>query len=876
MTSAIYGSVVLAPLFLLALLAQAPDADVADAGAPELVMLPDGGLPPLTDGTGLPRFDDAGAAPEPEERDAGAEPAPAQVDQDLGEDTPEPALHTELPPVATAAPGARLRVAASHALVGRFAANTCAQPIPESPFERLSARVAGAMDTPGAAPTLFDTGDLLGTSAIGRLAVETDVVRLAEAVAALGFRARALGHRDLAGDRKRLLELTRALDERAVRSVLTNLSCSAETRALCDAVVTGSEPPLMIDTPEGRVGFIAAISPGALREVGRHPGLILTAPAGALAAATRQARALGANRVVAVYAPATGTELDDATELLKELDAASSPDVLFVSGLSSRFTSALTASGNTLLVATRPAEVLTVELGDGHAHTVQLPTLGTPSPVVAAFARDLNHALCGRYEAPFAGGRLQRELDRETAATFVLDVMREHTRAEVAIINTGAVSSNAPWPLRGALSPLDVMQMLPFDNTLRTTRLKGSALVALLGSDGAKSFFVRGAAKEDSGWKINGRAIDTNQHYALVTTDFLADRLTDELKEAPPFAATGASTVRELVTRWLSVAREGDILRQPINPAERSRWTLSYRLQLDLTNVSVTNPDTAIFTDTQLARGQSLSLVGETEFRAIGDHPAWSLESTARLRYGMVRTVPLGGTANGIANNVDLVTLRNLGYVRRIFGEPKWYLPRPYADVYVESELTRPETRRYHHLQLLPQGGVRFELTPTFAVYAGGGMTWEVFAQPGDLTPPVPPAAGVLVGGWQLRPTQLVKLGARSVELESNLDIFARDLGGPTQLQARGRVLSRSSRSSRCSRSPPPTTCSSATCARKSAARGGTSSASPTTCTWASRWPSGTPSSRSTSETTFQGIAWSAARTSSAWLPLGRSLRNSR
>jgi hypothetical protein len=123
-----------------------------------------------------------------------------------------------------------------------------------------------------------------------------------------------------------------------------------------------------------------------------------------------------------------------------------------------------------------------------------------------------------------------------------------------------------------------------------------------------------------------------------------------------------------------------------------------------------------------------------------------------------------------------------------LFGPPKWYLPRPYADLYLESELTRPDTRPYHHLQLLPQGGVRFELVPTFSLYVGGGMTWEVFARADQLTPPVPPAAGVLVGGWLLKPTRLVQLGERWVELESNLDVFARDLGGPAQVQARGRV----------------------------------------------------------------------------------------
>lgn len=770
-------------LLLLLLLAQAPDAP-----ASELALLPDGGLPPLTEDGGLPHVADFDAGfsllvAEEAGEDAG-------VDAEPGEEplTAPPNVTPVAPPLSMP-----LRIAISQALVGRFATNTCERPAAESPFERLSARFAGATAGRGPPPLLFDAGDLLGTSAIGRLAVDADVTRLSEAVAALGLQARALGRRDLAGGREQLIGFTRALGARGVPTVLTNLWCEGDATALCDVVMTGDEAPLLIDTVAGRVAFIAAVSPAALRELAQGPGrgITLTPPADAIAEATRRARALGADRVVAIYDPATGAELDDTLALSRALDAESIPDVIFVSGVADRFSSALTASGNALLVATRPAEVVLAELRDVHAHThtLALSTPVAPAPAIADYARDLNHALCERYDVRFSGGKLPKPLERADAAALVLDVLRAQARAEVALVNAASISPNAPWPLREALTPLDLMQVLPFDNTLRTTALKGAKLTSLLAAATARGYFIRGAVKGDAGWKINGRAVESDQQYRVVTSDFVVDKLGEEFgKPAPVFRSVAGGTVRDLVTAWLGAARAGEELANPVDPARRTRWALTYRLQLDLTSVSVSNPDTAIFTDTQLARGQALSLVGETEFRAIGDHPAYSIDHDARLRYGIARTIGTDGTNSGLQNNVDLLTARTLAYARTLFGPSRWYLPRPYADVYLESELTRPDTRPYHHLQLLPQGGVRFELVPTFSLYVGGGMTWEVFARAEQLTPPVPPAAGVLVGGWLLKPTRLVQLGERWVELESNLDVFARDLGGPAQVQARGRV----------------------------------------------------------------------------------------
>lgn len=698
---------------------------------------------------------------------------------ELGEEVPEA---PEPSPSVEPPPRGPLTLAVIHSLAGRFALSTCSGELGDSSFERLSARLAGL--PPGI--LRFDTGDLLGASAIGRFAVQQDPDALALAVKELGLHARAIGHRDFASSRSRLLAFTQALAKQGLRTTLTNLSCSGEALELCNSVVNSLEEPVMVDSPVGKVAFIAALSPQQLLSVARELslGVKLEPPADSLSDATRRARALGAARVVAVYDPAIGDELADTLALVKALDPAATPDVLIVDAQLEPLRTASVGSRNLPLIATRPNEALVVELRyDGTLHTENAEPQKAPA-AVTAYAEALNRSLCELYQEPFPRGLLGAPLGKDEAAALVLDVMREYARAEVAVLNGHAISSVAPWPLETPLTHLALFQALPFDNRMRVVTVTGAALAEFLGSADAKTAFIRGA-KKDGPWKVNGRTLEPLQAYRVVTTDFVAERFGGLFEDAEPL---GTLTVRDLLTDWLSVEKPGPLLSQPVDPAERARWWFTYRLQLDLTSVRVSNPNQSVFQDTQLLRGQSLSLVGETEARAIGDHPLYALEHQVRLRYGVVDTTALDGTTTGAVNNVDLLAARTLAFARKVFGSAAWYVPRPYADLFVESELTRPETRRYHHLQLLPTAGVRFELFPQFAVYVGAGLTWEVFAQREDLNPQVPPAAAVLVAGWQLRPLKIVKLGQRWMEAETNLDFWIRDLGGPAQSQARARA----------------------------------------------------------------------------------------
>src|SRR5262249_33783370 len=150
------------------------------------------------------------------------------------------------------------------------------------------------------------------------------------------------------------------LAERGVPYVLSNVHCAPAARALCAAVLDADDPPLLLDTPQGRVGFISAVAPAVVESIARDraAGLTFEPPAAALLRAADAARAAGARWVVAAYDPAYFNELPDALSVLSALEAGRAPDVLLVARVSGQLSSLAGPAGSALLVATRPAGVV--------------------------------------------------------------------------------------------------------------------------------------------------------------------------------------------------------------------------------------------------------------------------------------------------------------------------------------------------------------------------------------------------------------------------------------------------------------------------------------------------------------------------------------
>lgn len=667
------------------------------------------------------------------------------------------------------APSVRLIV--SSGLQGDLARLACA---PQGQRAAGLAAVVRSLRAGPADAVRLDAGDLFGASALSHLATRDHLPALVEAVAASGLRALAVGHRDLGGDRADLVARAHALSARGVHTVLSNLRCDDEARALCDAVVDAGDDPVVIPSPAGGVGVVALMAPASLRAVARDQaaGVTLTAPEEALGRATLAARAAGARYVVAFYDPEAPGTLTDTVRMVRALPRDQRPDVVFAQDLSGDLATLEVERGAALRVfATEPRRVVETTLPAPATPTVVEPSGDEPA-ALTTFQDAVGAQLCRLGGEVLAGATLARPLEREGFTHLLLDVMREASQAEVSVINRGAVRPIPTFPLAGRISRLDVMGALPYDDTLRVARVKGEALEAFVRSAAASHFRVQGVTVDGSSLLVNGRPLERDQEYRVVTSGFVADGGDGGIGEDLEFAIWGAVGPRDLLLGWLAVPREGDVTEAPIDPAQRTRWTFRGFIDASLAQTTIANSPN--YQDPQLARSQGTALQVDAEMHADAEQPRYTFENILRLRLGYQQTID-AGSDSGLLKVADLIALRDHFAWRGLWRNRRWFSPLPYVESYLESEFTLPDnnTRDYYHLQWRPTGGVRFELPRRANLNVGAGVDWE------SLQPGARPRAVVVLRG-ELPATTLFHIQDRDVEGQLFTELALREPGAST------------------------------------------------------------------------------------------------
>ncbi len=170
-----------------------------------------------------------------------------------------------------------------------------------------------------------------------------------------------------------------------------------------------------------------------------------------------------------------------------------------------------------------------------------------PDPVIVARASEIRARLDKGLDEPI--GVTQTELDgrkssirtRETAlGDFIADAMREATRADVAILNGGAIRGDAVLAAGATVTRKAVLAALPFANRLVTLELSGADLRAALesaygalGRDAGRFAQISGARlalRRDAipgsrlaSVDIGGAPLDETRVYRVATNDYLAN-----------------------------------------------------------------------------------------------------------------------------------------------------------------------------------------------------------------------------------------------------------------------------------------------------------------------------------------------------------------
>jgi len=642
-------------------------------------------------------------------------------------------------PAPPAPPPPPFRVAVSSAINGGFADITCGAQADHAVGLRVVASQLAAE------PEAFalDAGDLLGSSALSRITLQRYAAEVSNAVRASGIRVVAVGHRDLAATRATILDGVRALGEAGVTAVLSNLHCEGDGAALCEVVRDADDPPVIVEHGGERVAVITLLTPASLARVApdRRAGITLDPLVDAALREVREARAAGATRVVITLDPTVDHESAEAVALVNAFTEVTPPDVFVVSNLPEGVRFMRSARNRALMVRPERGRVVVAEVSPTSTDARDARDGAAPEPVTR-FVDEATRWLCEAHGHVLPGGRVRQPMDQDAFTDLLLDVLRDRTRSEIAVINRRAVRRSALFPIREGLSALSVRMAVPFEDHVSVTRIDGETLEDLALHEGLAQMVVRGVTVRGEGddrtvW-VNGRPIDTTASYSLVTTGFVAEGGDGGLDEDLTWRHLH-ETHQDLLLAWLQTAGADGFLRPPADPAERVRWSFRWNLDGEFSATNIANGDNAVYSDAQLNRAQAMTFRLDTELRADADHPSYTFQNGLRIRYGMIDQEVPGEPRAGFLENLDLTSLLSKAVWRWSRANVRWYHPLPFVEGYVETEMDLPppddfgNRRLFHHLQIRPTAGATFQLLPRLNLDLGAGMDLpEVFAPAND------------------------------------------------------------------------------------------------------------------------------------------------
>jgi 2',3'-cyclic-nucleotide 2'-phosphodiesterase (5'-nucleotidase family) len=718
---------------------------------------------------------------------------------------------------ALAEPQTAVRVLASAGLRGRLGEPLCrdGRTVEPHPAAAFLAPLAEA----GAAPeaVVVDTGGLLNPHGVSRFVAREQPALLAAVARELGYDMLALGEDDLGAPRGRVTELARQLAGDGIQYVANNLSCADAARGLCDVVLDASDPALLRAVGGEQVALLALVDPRVLQHIApdRAEGLSLTPIAAALPALVRGARASGATLVVAVL----DLDAEAALALPRSLPQDARPDLILLPDAGADLLFARPATVTPAIAAPSPGSGLAIRVArtappatldlDGRADALRggldlvatplAPAEGAVAKPVAAFVAAVGASYCAAFDTPVAGGRLDlaRPLDAAAMAELSARILREHADADVAILNPAAVSHGFKPADPRELTASDLYVALEYDEPLVVAdvppewllKLRQARAAGLLTPGlGDKAPDPARVALEHL--RVRGRRVVEDATYRVVTIRFLAAGGDGALPPLPPdvtwepvdHRAEGGEvryrSLRDAALEVLGRSSERDPRDVREDPDASPEWVVSAQVDGDFAGATVSNPDghEAALLSTKTAA----SLGGDLTLAASATSPRFSWENSFFGTFRTQYTPGSGDAEGGFVEANDQLQLRSMASWRGLREDPRdVWIPDPYLEVFVESELTRPETRDWHWLLLRPTLGARFPVTDKLELKVQGGFQ----ATPLDPEGEIEAGLGLIVN---LRPLVLSGTMKEGLRIDGQLDFFWLDLFDEDRWQARG------------------------------------------------------------------------------------------
>lgn len=695
------------------------------------------------------------------------------------------------PPARLAEPGTEVVRPFAHLLVtsqvgGRFADPTCreGETLTPAPFARYAEALRRAAEEDGA--FLIDTGGLLAPHGVARFAAREKPEALADLVVSLGFGALALGEADLGAPRQAMIQAIAALRSRDVPVVATNLVCAPTARAFCGPLVDASDGVSIRKVAGERIAIIGLLPPEALSRISpeRASGIQILPPAEVLAKAVRSARRQGATMIIASFdTSALGADAASRVfALAGDLPEDGKPDALLAGGAGDQILFARPRGFRPGIIGAPAGGASRVRVRRNYLVdtfdmlTLPVPPAADPHPAIDRFISRVGPSYCDRWGRELRGARLTREFSASSILELSAGAMREATGTEVAILDPlvldGAFEANA-----ASISASDVFIALKQDEPVMVAEVDGVWLEQIARRAASGQLVAFGLAVEEDGVKIHGRLVQPRGRYRVSTIRALTLGRA-ALAPGPEWEALEDASLRSVVLDYLEKPRSVDPRDDFSNFVDRAEWTFRTDVNGSFAGSSVRVPDGSEYPDSQLRRANQTTFGFQGTFRADGEARLWGWLNLAEARY-RVTNVAGGQRTEGD----DLITYRSTARWRRFYASrPRFYVPEPFVENYLETEFTIPEQadRDFRHFLLRPSVGVQFTLFPQLFLKMSGGFERQVLDPEGVVLP----GAGLQL---QLRPWTILREGTRKLEVSMNLDYFVSDIfNGDTGLLADG------------------------------------------------------------------------------------------
>ncbi len=163
-------------------------------------------------------------------------------------------------------------------------------------------------------------------------------------------------------------------------------------------------------------------------------------------------------------------------------------------------------------------------------------------------------------EIGIAGRTLYQSTGAEWACNAMLDyALNEYGVCDIAMTNIGGIRDDAfPINKGDSVTINTIFKMMPFDNTIILTSIKGNILRNLISSSNELAYSTNSVTKEGSTIKINGIVLNDDLYYRVAIVDYIFEQASYPFMDGEDIIITGKLIRDVLIENIENDTKNGD------------------------------------------------------------------------------------------------------------------------------------------------------------------------------------------------------------------------------------------------------------------------------------------------------------------------------